>query len=102
MEHIGCGQNLAVCIIFDGQTFRYSIQVSSDWKQDVRTLIETANGEVWAGEQIPLGVAQCVFENSVCPASHGTIGPSRGGVEPGKILPEAGMISSSSMAGNGR
>jgi ligand-binding sensor domain-containing protein len=42
--------------IFDGQTFRPQFEVPSDWRQDVRTMIETAKGEMWVGGTDSLGV----------------------------------------------
>jgi signal transduction histidine kinase/ligand-binding sensor domain-containing protein len=42
--------------IFDGKTFRPQFEISSDWNQDIRTLLETAKGEVWIGGPNSIGV----------------------------------------------
>jgi hypothetical protein len=42
--------------IFDGHAFQPQFDVPSDWPNDVRTLIETAKGEVWIGGTESIGV----------------------------------------------
>jgi signal transduction histidine kinase/streptogramin lyase len=42
--------------IFDGHAFQPQFEVPTDWQHDVRTLIETAKGEVWVGGTESIGV----------------------------------------------
>src|SRR5258708_4023503 len=74
--------------IFDGRTFRFQFQVPSDWKQDVRNLVETAEGEVWVGGTDSIGVWRNGAFEKLRPAKPllETSAFTLAQVEPGKIL----------------
>lgn len=74
--------------IFNGTTFILQFQVPSDWKQDIRTLIETSAGEVWVGGAGSAGVwRNGVFEKLGPPQwLTGTSAFTLKEVAPGRII----------------
>lgn len=73
--------------IFDGKKFSFRFEVSRDWKQDIRTLIETASGEVWLGGSGGLGVwRHGVFENIHTPLLKRNSAFTLNEVEPGRMM----------------